>query len=173
MNLKESIRRILKEIGDSIDNTYECYVNFEDEQEGEYGFESDKYEYIIEISKPLLYYDFKRKLRTRGLEEIVETLQENNISEDEIKNIIVVAFDIVDKDGYTSGYTEITNDNFFKVMSTIYKTIMRYKKKYKTNVIYINPSDNRRKNVYLRFFKNYNIVDKIFSFPDGILITTK
>ena len=58
-------------------------------------------------------------------------------------------------------------------MSTIYKTIMRYKKKYKTKAIFVNPSDNRRKNVYFKFFKNYDIVDKGFLLADGILVITK
>lgn len=178
MNLKQTIRKILKEellkeLGDSTTNTYECYVNYEDEKEGSYGFESDKYEYEIEIRKPLLYHDFSREIYSKGMQDIVKVLKENNLNEKEIRNLSVVAFDIIDDEGYTSNYKEITNDNFFKVMSTIYKTIMRYKKKYKTKAIYVDPSDDRRKNVYFRFFKNYDIVDKVFLVSDGVLVITK
>jgi len=40
-------------------------------------------------------------------------------------------------------------------------------------VIFVNPADNRRKNVYFKFFKNYDIVDKVFLLADGVLVITK
>jgi hypothetical protein len=167
---------LINEIGAyNPDITYDGYVIYEDENDSLYEFESENFKYEIEIKKPLINYDFKRTLNSKGMIEIVEFLKDNNFDQERIKNLSVVAFDVIDEgdENWSGNYKTITNDDFFKVINTVIKTILKFKKKYKTDLIYIDPSDNRRKNVYFKFFQNFSEVDKVFYVGDGILISLK
>lgn len=178
--LKESVSKsmmgLLNEIGTyNPNNVYDGYVVYEDEDESLYEFDTDNFKYEIEIRKPLLSYDFKRTLYSKGMNEIVNFLNDNNFSKERIKNLSIVAFDVIDgaDEEWGGNYKTITNDDFFGVINTVIKTILRFKKKYKTDLIYIDPSDNRRKNLYFKFFQNFNEVDKVFFVAEGILISLK